>query len=256
MLAVAGLIMQNIFKNPLAGPDVLGVSRGAAFTVALSVLAGVGIGGISVMAVLGALGYLLLLLWVSRYVKSSVTLLLVGVMGGFLLSALISTMQVFSNAEKLKSFVLWSMGSFSKVSLELSLLWPAIAILVILSALFIAAKLDVLLLGNQQAKLLGVNAHKLMFVGIIISAIVIGFTISLCGPVAFVGLVAPHLAKWFLKTYRHKYLIWASVFIGGIITLLADFLSSGVLGMVLPLNATLSILAAPVIVLVLLKKVG
>lgn len=254
MLAISGLIMQNIFKNPLAGPDVLGISRGAALAVALSVMAGIQVGGLSLMAILGALAYLLMLLWASKHVKSSVSLLLVGVMGGFLLSAVISTLEVYSNAESLKSFVLWSMGSFAKVNLEQSIFWPIVSIIVLIGSLKIAPQLDVLLLGDQQAKLMGIDAQKILIYGILISALAIGFSISLCGPIAFVGLVAPHLAKWYFKTYKHKWLIFGSALLGGIITLVADILSSGLLGAILPLNATLSVLAAPVILILIIRK--
>ena len=255
VLSIAGLIMQNIFKNPLAGPDVLGISQGASLAVALSILAGVGFGGIGIMAVLGALAYLLFLLWISKFVHSAVTLLLIGVMGGFVISAFISTLEVFSNAERLKSFVMWNMGSFSKSSLEQTTTWGAVLPIVLLGSTLLSTKLDVLLLGNNQAQLLGVNGKKVMFFGILIAGVSIGTSIALCGPVAFVGLVAPHLAKWLLKTYKHKVLIAGSAIIGGIICLLADFLSTGLFGPVLPLNATLSILAAPVILFVILKRV-
>ena len=116
ILAVAGLLMQNVFQNDLAGPDVLGISQGASLAVALSLMAGVGFGGLVFMGVMGALLYLLFLLWVSKYLDSPITLLLVGVMSGFIISAFINTLQVFSTSEALKSFVVWSMGSFSKVS--------------------------------------------------------------------------------------------------------------------------------------------
>jgi iron complex transport system permease protein len=255
VLAVAGLIMQNIFKNPLAGPDVLGISQGAALAVAISVLLGAGIGGITLMSIIGALGYLFFLMWMSRYVVSSITLLLIGVMGGFLISAVISTLEVFSNAEELKSFVMWTMGSFAKSSLSQSLMWLFILPAVLLFSLLIGSKLDVLLLGDGQARLLGINNRKVMYSGILITALAIGASIALCGPIAFVGLVAPHLAKWVLKTYKHNRLILCSALIGAAITVLADILSSGLLGVMLPLNATLSILAAPVILFVVLKKV-
>lgn len=255
VLSIAGLIMQNIFKNPLAGPDVLGISQGASLAVALSVLAGIGFGGIGIMAVFGAFAYLFFLLWVSKFVHSAITLLLIGVMGGFVISAFISTLEVFSNAERLKSFVMWNMGSFSKSSLEQAAVWALVLPLVLLSSIILSSKLDVLLLGNNQAQLLGINSKKVMFYGIIIAGVSIGTSIALCGPVAFVGLIAPHLAKWLLKTYKHKVLIAGSAIIGGTVCLLADFLSTGVFGPVLPLNATLSILAAPIILFVVLKRI-
>lgn len=257
ILSVAGLLMQNVFKNPLAGPDVLGISQGASLAVALSLLVGIHVGGLVLMAVIGALVYLLFLLWMSKYLRSPITLLLIGVMGGFMISAFISTMEVFSKAEALKSFVVWSMGSFSKVAPGQLLYLLIIGPILIALSLFFAKSFDVLLLGRQKASLLGVDSTRVMLYAIIVAGVATGLSTSLCGPIAFVGLVAPHLSKWLLKTYRHNYLIPGSFLIGASVAVLADWLSSGVLaGAILPVNATLSILAAPVIIYLIVKKAG
>lgn len=255
MLSVSGLLMQNVFKNPLAGPDVLGISQGAALMVALTLLAGVGFGGIILAACLGAFFYLLLLVWASKYIKSSITLLLIGVMGGFIISAIISTLQVISQAEALKSYVIWSMGSFSKVEAIYAWIIFAFAPFILFFSMYFSKAFDTLLLGNQKAQLLGINSQKVFFIAIIITAIATGVSTAFCGPIAFVGLAAPHLCKWFLKTYKHQWLIPVSFFVGASMALLADILSGGIIGgFVLPLNATLSILAAPVIIYVIVKK--
>lgn len=257
ILSVAGLLMQNVFKNPLAGPDVLGISQGASLAVALSLLAGIHVGGLVLMAVIGALIYLLFLLWMSKYLRSPITLLLIGVMGGFMISAFISTMEVFSKAEALKSFVVWSMGSFSKVSPSQLIYLLFFGPVLIGIGLWFSKSFDVLLLGRQKASLLGVNSRRVMLYAIVVAGIATGLSTSLCGPIAFVGLVAPHLSKWLLKTYQHKLLIPASFIIGASVAVLADWLSSGVLaGAILPVNATLSILAAPVILYLIIKKAG
>ena len=255
MLSVAGLLMQNVFKNPLAGPDVLGISQGAALMVALTLLAGVGFGGIILAACLGALFYLLLLVWASKYIKSNITLLLIGVMGGFIISAIISTLQVISQAEALKSYVIWSMGSFSKVEALYAWIIFAFAPVVLLFSMYFSKSFDTLLLGNQKAQLLGINSRRVFFIAILITAIATGLSTAFCGPIAFVGLAAPHLCKWFLKTYKHQVLIPVSFLMGASMALLADILAGGIIGgFVLPLNATLSILAAPVIIYVIVKK--
>jgi len=257
ILAVAGLLMQNVFKNPLAGPDVLGISQGASLAVALSLLVGIHVGGLVFMAVIGALAYLLFLLWMSKFLRSPITLLLIGVMGGFMISAFISTLEVFSKAEALKSFVVWSMGSFSKVAPSQLTYFIVLGPLLLILSLRFSKSFDVLLLGAQKASLLGVNSRQVMLYAIIIAGVATGLSTSLCGPIAFVGLVAPHLSKWLLKTHKHKLLIPASFIFGASIAVLADWLSSGLLfGAILPVNATLSILAAPVILYLIIKKSG
>lgn len=255
VLAIAGLLMQNIFQNDLAGPDVLGISQGASLAVALSLLAGVSFGGLVLMGVLGALIYLLFLLWVSRYLASPITLLLVGVMAGFIISAFISTLQVFSNSEALKTFVVWSMGSFGKVSPSQMWYFICLVPVLLIFSMRLANPLNIMLLGSQKAGLMGLNSKRIMLWTIGIAGIATGLSTALCGPIAFVGLVAPHICKWLFTTYRHQVLIPASFLMGAVITLLADFLSTGVIAQtILPINATLSILAAPIILYLIIKK--
>ncbi len=255
VLSIAGLLMQNIFKNPLAGPDILGISQAASLAVAISILSNFAFGGIIIAAIIGSCCYLFLLILLSKHISNSTTLLLIGVMSGFLFSAIISTMQSFSAAENIKSYVMWGMGSFAKNTPNQAIIFLIVTPLLFLFAMFHAQKFDLLLLGNQKASMLGLNVSNIFIIAVLVAGVATGISAAFCGPVAFVGLAAPHLCKMWFATYSHKWLITACFFMGASITLFADLLASSLVSDIqFPLNAMLSILAAPVILWVIIKR--
>lgn len=264
-LSVCGVLMQTLFRNPLAGPYVLGVTSGANLGVALVLLSSGFFGfemgnffaniGVVSAAIIGSLSVLFLVMAVAKKIKNNTGLLLAGIMLGQMISAFQSLLEYFSSAESLKGFIMWTMASLGKSSLsDLVLFAPLIIILSILS-LFLIKKLDVILLGENYASSLGINVKRTRFVIVIITGVLSGVVTALCGPIAFIGIAVPHLSRLFLKTSLHRYVVPASMLIGPSIMLLCDIISQlPSNGVLLPLNVITSIIGAPVILYLLLKN--
>lgn len=263
-LALSGLLMQTYFRNPLAGPGVLGVTSGAGLAVALVVLlsasGGVvleagGLPGIrtSLAAVIGAGAVLLLILLVSRFVSSPTTLLVLGVLFGYASSAVVTLLMAGSSAESLQRYIRWSYGSFD-VPLGPVTLLLALALLIfgLLSA-FLGPRLDVLLLGPRYARTSGVELSRLTPLVLGMAGILTGLTTALCGPIAFLGVAVPHLARLYLGRSLHAVVVPAALLFGAILAVAADILSHlpGVRG-VLPVNAVTALIGVPVIIGVIL----
>lgn len=259
-LSVSGLQMQTLFRNPLAGPYILGISAGASLGVAIFTM-GLSFLGISVLqlsifgnygliisAIVGAVAVLLVLLMAIIRLKDIMTVLILGIMIGSIASALISIIQYFSYDNSLKSFVMWMMGDLSSVSLnQLKLLAPVIIIGLFFS-FFNAKNLNAYLLGEDYALSLGVNIKNTQFIIIIVTAILAGSITAYCGPVGFVGIVVPHLARLISKSSNHFVIIPLSILIGINVLLLADIISQ-LPGseMVIPINAITSFIGIPFI---------
>ncbi len=264
-LSVCGILMQTLFRNPLAGPYVLGVNSGANLGVALVMLSSSFIGmelnsflsdlSIVTAAVIGALTVLLLVMAVAKKIKNNTGLLLAGIMLGQMVAAVQSLLEYFSDAESLKSFVLWNMASISNTTLsDLILLAPLVIILCVLS-LLLMKRLDVLLLGEDYANSLGLNVKQLRLVIIITTGVLSGVVTAFCGPIAFIGIAIPHLSRLFLKTSLHKYIIPASIILGPCVMLLCDIICQlPANGVLLPLNVITSVIGAPVVLYLLLKN--
>jgi iron complex transport system permease protein len=263
-LSVSGLQMQTVFRNPLAGPDVLGISSGASLGVALVML---GFGDFFVVHHLGSLGswtqivaacsgaalVLLLVMTVSLRVRDIMTILILGILFGSAASAVVNVMQYFSNQAILKNYVIWSMGSLGNLTSEqLKVLTLCIGAGFLLT--FLNTKvMNVLLLGENYSKSLGVNIKRARLWIFLSTSILSGSVTAFCGPIAFIGIAVPHLARLIFNTASHNILIPASILLGSMILLLADIISQvpGT-GIILPVNSVTALLGIPLVIWVII----
>jgi iron complex transport system permease protein len=263
-LAVSGLILQVIFRNPLAGPYVLGISSGASLAVAITILAGTTIGMFGnyfigktllvISSVAGSLGITFLILILAKKISSNVILLLTGLMLSQICSAIQGALEYFSNPNDLKSFVMWTMGSLSSTTSNDLYLFIPIALVPLLLLIFFIKPLNAFLLGQNYAEAAGVNYKSARFYLILISSILTGLTTAFCGPIAFVGIAVPILTRMIFKTSAQGTIIIASIFIGSILLLLADFLSHHAAGVTLPINMITTFVGAPLVLVLLFKN--
>lgn len=260
-LAVSGLLMQSFFRNPLAGPFVLGISSGASLGVALLVLAGVAGSfvvskwSLVIGAGLGAsLAFSLVLIAAIR-IKDSATLLIIGLMVASISGAIVGALQYFSSAQQLQAFTLWGFGSLSNVSYhDLPLFAGSLAIgLVVAFILF--KPLNAMLMGEQYATSLGVNMGRLRNGLLLATGMLAGVVTAYCGPIAFVGIAVPHLTRAVFTTNKHQYLIPAVFLTGSLVLLVCDIIAQ-LPGdaRVLPINVVTSIIGAPAVIWVILHK--
>jgi iron complex transport system permease protein len=267
-LAISCLQMQTVFHNPLAGPSVLGVSSGASLGVAFVVLLSGAIGNValsrlgylgdtalSIAAIIGSLSVMGLIVWISQRVKGNVTLLIIGVMIGYLASAIIGILKFFSPEEDVKAFVVWGLGSFSRVSGDQMVLFVVImAILIPLSMLLIKT-LNLMLLGDEYAKNLGLNINRARTLIILSAGILIAIVTAYCGPIMFIGLAVPHLCRAVFRSSNHRILMPGTMLMGAALALVCNLLARmpGFEG-VLPVNSVTALIGAPVIAVVLFRR--
>ena len=260
-LAVSGLMMQSFFRNPLAGPFVLGISSGASLGVALMVMAGlsgffmVNNFGIIIAASVGASLAFALVLMASIRIKDSATLLIIGLMVGSITGAIVGTLQYFSSAKQLQAFTIWTFGSLSNVSITDLPLFIAVIGLGLLISYLLFKPMNAILLGEQYAQSLGVNIGRLRNGILISTGLLAGVVTAYCGPIAFIGIAVPHLTRVIFTTTDHKKLIPAVFLMGSVLLLVCDIVAQ-LPGSehVLPINVVTSILGAPVVIWVILKK--
>lgn len=267
-LSVSGMLMQTMFKNPMADPYVLGLSSGSSLGVALVVLGG-GLFPLAIKqyftsslalvlaSVLGSLLVLFIILLVSRKVRDTMTLLIVGLMFASFAGALVGVLSYFSSAEELKKFTFWSLGSLGNLTWQnITIMFTAIFIGLFISFRFLKT-LNALLLGENYARSLGVNIKKSRLFIILVTAILSGTCTAFAGPIAFVGLAIPHITKMIFKTSNHFIQFFGNLLFGSIILLLCDTICQ-VPGdsFVLPINAITSIVGAPIVIYLLLRKQG
>lgn len=262
-IAVSGLVMQTFFRNPLAGPFVLGISSGASLGVALLVMAGSLFGGLMAYgqwAVIGAslVGSALVLLLVigaSTKVNDPVSLLIIGLMFGSFTSAVVSVLQYFSIPELVQAYLFWTFGSLSGVGwTQLAYLIPAVTAGLLLS-FFLKKNLNLLLLGEKYAVSLGMNVKFNRFLIIISTCLLAGVVTAFCGPIAFLGMAVPHLARNLMNTADHGKLIPVTALLGAILLLFCDIFTQ-IPGkeLTLPINALTSLIGAPVVVMIIIKR--
>lgn len=261
-LAVSGLLLQIFFRNPIVDPYVLGVSSGATLVVALFMLTGLsmGMGSVSpffltVAALIGALGVVVLVMTIANRVKNVVTLLVIGLMIGYFCSAVVNILMTFAEKENLHNFILWTLGSFSGFGwVEVEIL--ALAGGALLGAAYLLCKpLNALLLGEDYAQSMGVNIKKLRISTVLISSALTALVTAFAGPVAFIGLASPHLARLMLGTSDNKILIPATILLGATVTTLCDLLARISFSPVeLPISAVTSLLGAPIVISLLMKR--
>ena len=262
-ISVAGLIMQTLFRNPLAGPYVLGVSSGASLGVAIFILAGAILPtafiesgwGLVISATLGAVLVLMMVLAVSFRVRQAVSLLIVGIMFGQLSGSLVTILQNSSDPDSLKLFVVWTFGSLSAVTWNY--MWVMLPIVIIgLTIVFAIQKpLNALLLGENYALGLGVNVVLTRLMIIIAIALLAGATTAFTGPIAFIGMAVPHLVRGLLKTSNHQSTIPGTILVGASLLLLCDIVCQmPANGYTLPINAVSALVGAPIIIWIILRR--
>ena len=265
-LSVSGLMLQTAFRNPLAGPDILGINGGAGLGVALVMLllgGNIGIGGTSlgtsISIILGALAGALavtgLILALSARIKNPVMLLIAGVMVSYLTSALISLLNFFSSAEGVHSYTMWGMGNFGGVSLSRLPLMAALVVAGLIVAFLLVKPLNAMLLGDLYARNLGIDVKRTRMLLLLATGLLVAITTAFCGPVSFIGLAVPHIARLILGNGNHRALMPITVLTGAVVAMLCNLLSSlpGSRGLI-PLNAITPAFGAPVILYVLLKQ--
>jgi iron complex transport system permease protein len=263
-LGVSGLLMQSIFRNPIVGPYVLGLSSGAGLGVAMLILGSSIIGvsfvssfSISLAAVLGSILTLLLIMSFYLRIKNMVSLLIVGLMIGIFSGAIISVLSYFTQAESLQKYVFWSMGNLGNLSWTEVLILFAVVVFSVAAVIFLIKPMNALLLGENYALSMGVQIKKVNFSVILLTGLLVGSITAFVGPIAFVGLAVPHLARMFFKTQLLQILFPAVVLIGAILMLICDTIAQlpGTV-LTLPINSVTALLGAPLVVYMILKGKG
>lgn len=265
-LSISGLLMQTLFRNPLAGPYVLGLSSGASLGVAMVILGAAFLPesvaslllssyGIVLASSLGSFLVLMAVLVVSYRLRDTMAILIVGLMFGSLTSAIVGTLSYFSTAEQLQKFTFWSLGNLGNLS------WTSILVLLIcvliglLLSLFSIKPLNALLLGENYARSLGLNYKKARLIIIFATSVLAGSITAFAGPIAFIGLAVPHIAKLVFQTSNHVVLFWSTLLFGASIMLICDSISQVPGGdITLPINAVTSIFGAPIVIWLLIRK--
>ena len=267
-LAISGLQMQTVFRNPLAGPSVLGISNGASLGVAFVVLATGSIGGvalsslgavgnaaISLAAIFGAMSVMALIVYVSQKVQGNATLLIIGVMIGYVATAIIGVLKYFSNEEDIRAYVVWGLGSFSRVSGNQMELFVVLMLILIPLSMLTVKTLNILLLGEQYARNLGLNIKRARLLVIGCSSILVAIVTAYCGPIMFLGLAVPHLCRAIWRTSDHRVLMPATMLTGTALALICNLIARmpGFEG-ALPINSVTALIGAPVVAMVLFRR--
>ena len=265
-LAVCGLMLQTAFRNPLAGPDVFGISSGAGLGVAIVMLF---LGGsvsttmftvsgflaILTSAFIGAIVVTMIILFLSTMVRNSVLLLIVGLMVGYVSSSAVALLNFFASEEGVKSYMVWGMGNFGGVSMNHMLLFALLCLVGIIASIFLIKPLNIMLLGTQYAESLGINIRQIRNLLLVTVGLLTAVTTAFCGPVSFLGLAIPHMTRLLLHTENHQILLPCTILCGAMIALLCNlicYLPGD--GGIIPLNAVTPLLGAPIIIYVIVKR--
>ena len=265
-LAVCGLMLQTAFRNPLAGPDVFGISSGAGLGVAIVMLF---LGGsvsttlftvsgflaILTAAFIGAIVVTMIILFLSTMVKNSVLLLIVGLMVGYVSSSAVALLNFFASEEGVKSYMVWGMGNFGGVSMNHMLLFALLCLVGIIASIFLIKPLNIMLLGTQYAESLGINIRQIRNLLLVTVGLLTAVTTAFCGPISFIGLAIPHISRLLFHTDNHQILLPGTVLTGAVIALFCNLICylPGELG-IIPLNAVTPLIGAPVIIYVIIKR--
>jgi iron complex transport system permease protein len=261
-LSIAGLLLQTTLNNPLAGPSILGLTAGSHLMVALTIMGSSILGlevldlGITISATIGALVFGLLILVVAARIRSIVSLLLVGMMLGTFVSAITNIILMKADANSVKAFSIWGMGSLQQVSIDQIPMISALFLTGICLAFLLTKPLNALILGEKPAAILGVKVQQTRWKIIFVVSLLAGLVTAFCGPIGFVGLIVPNLVRMFYKTARHGHLLLASGLIGASVMVLCVLLIRIFEPiMVLPINSLTALLGAPVVLFLLLKNI-
>ncbi|MFR0679110.1 iron chelate uptake ABC transporter family permease subunit [Dysgonomonas mossii] len=267
-LSISGLQMQTLFRNPLAGPSELGISSGASLGVAFIILLSGSVGGpalikmglfgeiaISIAAVAGALTIMVIIIAISRFVRGNVILLIIGVMIGYIATAIIGVLKFFSNDEDVRAYVIWGLGSFSKVSGNQVYTFVGIMIVLIPLSFLLIKTLNLMLLGDGYARNLGLNVKRARLYVIVCSCIITAIVTAYCGPIVFLGLAVPHLCRTIFVSSDHRILMPAVTLTGASLALFCNLVARmpGFEG-ALPINSVTALIGAPIVISVLFGK--
>lgn len=267
-LSISGLQMQTLFRNPLAGPSELGISSGASLGVAFIILLSGSVGGtalikmglfgeiaISIAAVVGALTIMIIIITISRFVRGNVILLIIGVMIGYISTAIIGVLKFFSNDEDVRAYVIWGLGSFSKVSGNQVYTFVGIMIVLIPLSFLLIKTLNLMLLGEGYARNLGLNVKQARLYVIVCSCIITAIVTAYCGPIVFLGLAVPHLCRTIFVSSDHRILMPAVTLTGASLALFCNLVARmpGFEG-ALPINSVTALIGAPIVISVLFGK--
>ena len=265
-LAVCGLMLQTAFRNPLAGPDVFGISSGAGLGVAIVMLLLGGSVSITMFTVSGFLAILtsafigaivvtMIILFLSTMVRNSVLLLIVGLMVGYVSSSAVALLNFFASEEGVKSYMVWGMGNFGGVSMDHMLLFALLCLVGIIASIFLIKPLNIMLLGTQYAESLGINIRQIRNLLLVTVGLLTAVTTAFCGPISFIGLAIPHISRLLFRTDNHQILLPGTVLTGAVIALFCNLVCylPGELG-IIPLNAVTPLIGAPVIIYVIIKR--
>lgn len=265
-LSISGLLMQTLFRNPLAGPFVLGISSGASLGVALLILGSSVFGGffltasisswsLPIAASLGAFLVLSAVIIAANKVRNTMSILIIGLMFGSLTSAVISVLAYFSEAEQIQQYLFWSFGSLGSLSWNELLVFGIIYLIGFLATITVIKPLNSFLLGENYAKSLGINIKKNRIIILLITSLLTGVITAFSGPIAFIGLAVPHITRLFFTTSNHKILIPSVSIIGAIVLLVCDCIAQlPTSEFTLPINAITSLFGAPVVIWLLVRK--
>lgn len=267
-LSVSGLQMQTVFRNPLAGPSVLGISSGASMGVAFVVLLSGSLGGVAlsklgfmgeialtIAAIAGSLSIMALIVFVSQKVRGNVTLLIIGVMIGYIANEVIGVLKFFSVEEDIRAYVIWGLGSFARVSGDQMTLFICIMVVLLPLSFLLVKTLNLLLLGDAYARNLGLNIKRARLLVITCSGVLVAIVTAYCGPIIFLGLAVPHLCRGMFRTSDHRILMPASLLAGASLALVCNLIARmpGFEG-ALPVNSVTALVGAPVVMSVLFNK--
>ena len=267
-LSVSGLQMQTVFRNPLAGPSVLGISSGASMGVAFVVLLSGSLGGVAlsklgfmgeialtIAAIAGSLSIMALIVFVSQKVRGNVTLLIIGVMIGYIANAVIGVLKFFSVEEDIRAYVIWGLGSFARVSGDQMTLFICIMVVLLPLSFLLVKTLNLLLLGDAYARNLGLNIKRARLLVITCSGVLVAIVTAYFGPIIFLGLAVPHLCRGMFRTSDHRILMPASLLAGASLALVCNLIARmpGFEG-ALPVNSVTALVGAPVVMSVLFNK--
>ena len=267
-LSVSGLQMQTVFRNPLAGPSVLGISSGASMGVAFVVLLSGSLGGVAlsklgfmgeialtIAAIAGSLSIMALIVFVSQKVRGNVTLLIIGVMIGYIANAVIGVLKFFSVEEDIRAYVIWGLGSFARVSGDQMTLFICIMVVLLPLSFLLVKTLNLLLLGDAYARNLGLNIKRARLLVITCSGVLVAIVTAYCGPIIFLGLAVPHLCRGMFRTSDHRILMPASLLAGASLALVCNLIARmpGFEG-ALPVNSVTALVGAPVVMSVLFNR--
>ena len=264
-ISVAGLLLQTLFRNPLAGPEVLGVNSGAGLGVALVMLLAVGVstfglgGYLAVLggAFAGAISVIAIILLLATLLRNNIFLLIAGVAVGYMTSSAITLLNYFSTAEGVHSYMVWGMGSFGGVAMPQMPFFASVVLVLLTVSLAMAKPLNALLLGDAYAVNLGVNVKAVRAVALCVAGLLTAVVTAFCGPVSFIGLAVPHIARITMHSNNHRHLVPATIVLGAAVALLCNIVCRlpGASGL-LPLGAITPLLGAPVIIYVVIKNRG